>query len=180
MRRLILLCCLHVLLCADLATAKVASVPIEELIASSDAIVIATVSELIPDSNASSERVYARGLVQRTLKGSLAGSFRFVASPGWICDISGAVKDEIALFFLVRGGDGTFIIKHAGRGRMPFRIVGGGTYVTLWNDVRLPNGARTIAGPDPKYPFIVSVELAYVEALIQKHEAEVPQAERRR
>ena len=53
---------------------------------------------------------------------------------------------------------------------MPLRVISGRTYVTLWNDVWLPNGAPTVAGPDPRYDFIVSVELRYVEALILKHQ----------
>ncbi len=50
---------------------------------------------------------------------------------------------------------------------MPLRTVDGKTYVPLWNDIVLPKAAPTVAGPDPRYGFIVSVELsAYIESLI--------------
>ncbi len=99
---------------------------------------IAKVSELLPTSTSDKDLVYATASIQRTLKGSLTDSFLFRASSGWICDTSGAVKDETALFFLGRGDDGTFYIQHAGRGRMPLREVNGKTYVTLWDNVVFP------------------------------------------
>ncbi len=74
--------------------------------------------------------------------------------------------------FLHRGEDGTFYIEYAGRGRMPLREVDGKTYVSLWNsEILLPEGVPTIAGPDPKYSFIVSVELTRIEALIRNRRA---------
>ena len=150
------------------ANARIASIRIDELIARSDEFVVAKVSELLPTSTSDKALVYATGLVQKSLKGSLTGSFMFQASAGWICDTSGAVKDETALFFLGRGSDGTYYIQFAGRSRMPFRQVDGKTYVTLWGGVVLPAGAPTIAGPEPKYPSIKSVELEYLEGLIKK------------
>lgn len=48
MRSLTLLCALCVFLCAAPASAKVAAIPIEELVAGSDEIVVATVKELSP------------------------------------------------------------------------------------------------------------------------------------
>lgn len=169
LRALMLLCCLCLVLCAGPASARLASVPIDDLIARSDAIVIATVAEVSPGPASLGELVYAKAVVQQTLKGSLTGAFSFRASPTWVCDISSAVKDEVALFFLMRQSDGTFALQHAGRGRMPFRKVAGKNYVTVWDEVRLPGSAPTIAGPDSRYDFIVSVELAYVETLIRKY-----------
>ena len=168
MRTLILFGCLCAFLCAVPASAKVAAIPIEDLVTESDEIVVAVVTEAPPGSTSDMKPVYASAVVQRTLKGSLAGTFRFLAAPTWSCDISSAVKGETVLLFLKRQDDSSFIIQHAGRGRMPLRVVGGRTYVTLWNDIRLPHAAPTVAGPDPKYDFIVSVELTYVEALILK------------
>jgi hypothetical protein len=167
MRSLIRWCLLGTFLLPT-ASARIGSAPIEQLIAFSDAIVVAKVSELLPTSTSEKDLVYATASIQRTLKGSLADSFMFRASSGWICDTSGAVKDETALFFLGRGDDGTFYIQWAGRGRMPLREANGKTYVTLWDNVVLPKDAPTIAGPDPRYGFIKSIELSYVEGLIRQ------------
>lgn len=168
MRTLIRLCLLGTFLLST-ASARISSISIEELIAQSDEIVIATVTELLPTSTSDKDLVYASASIQRKLKGSLTESFLFQASAGWICDTSGAVKDETALFFLGRGSDGTFYIQDAGRGRMPFRVIDGKTYVTLWDDdVRLPKDSPTVPGPDPRYNFIKSVELTYLEGLIRK------------
>jgi hypothetical protein len=150
---------------------RIASISIDELIAQSDAIVIATVSEIAADSNSANAIMYATALVQRSLKGSLNGNFRFYASGGWVCDTSSAVQDETALFFLGLSENGTYYIQHAGRGRMPLRDVDGKTYVTLWDDVRLSKGAPMIAGPEPKYQFIKSVELGYLESLVKRQKS---------
>jgi hypothetical protein len=148
------------------ASARISSSPIAELIASSDEIVIAKVLELLPTSSAKGDLVYASASVEKTLKGKLSGSFMFVASAGWVCDTSGAIKDERALFFLGHADSGMYYIQMAGRGRMPFRQVDGKTYVTLWNEVLLPEDAPLIAGPDARYAFIRSVELGHIEGLI--------------
>jgi hypothetical protein len=168
MRTLMRWCLLGTFLLAT-ASARISSTSIEELIARSNEIVVAKVTEMLPTSTSQGDLVYATATIQRTLKGSLADSFLFRASAGWVCDTSGAVKDETALFFLYRGDDGTFGIMHAGRGRMPIRVVDGKTYVTLWEgDIHLPEGAPTIAGPDAKHDRIKSVELTYLEGLIKK------------
>jgi hypothetical protein len=96
-------------------------------------------------------------------------TFRFRATPGWVCDISNAQKGETVLLFLVDPTDGYFGIALAGPGYMPLRNVRGKKYATLEDDVVLPEGAPVIPGPDPKYSFIRSVELSYVEKLI-RHE----------
>ena len=167
-RTLTNLCCFCIVLFGAPASAKVAAVPLEELVTGSDEIVVATVTEVSSEST-SGPRTYASAVVARTIKGSLQGSFNFLASPTWTCDISDAVKGETVLLFLKQQSDHSFIIQHSGRGRMPLRVVGGRTYVTLWNDVRLPGDAPTVAGPDPRYDFIVSVELSYMKAMILKH-----------
>jgi hypothetical protein len=166
--RTLMRCCLLGTFLLSTASARIGSTSIEALIASSDQIVIATVSELLPTSTSDKDLVYATASIQRTLKGSLTDSFLFRASSGWICDTSGAVKDETALFFLGRGDDGTFYIQHAGRGRMPLREVNGKAYVTLWDNVVLPRDAPMIAGPDPRYGFIKSIELTYIDGLIRQ------------
>lgn len=166
MRTLTLFSLVWVFLFAAPVVAKVSSMPIGELVTGGEEIVIATITDVSSKSAPDTKPIYAGAVVQRTLKGSLAGAFRLWAYPTWACDISEAVKGETVLLFLRRGADGYFTIQYAGRGRMPLRVVDGRTYVTLWDDVVLPNTVPTIAGPDPKYGFIVSVELAYIEALI--------------
>lgn len=161
--------CLLGVLFSVTASARLGSIKIEDLVVYSDEIVLARVTELLPSSGSDKDLIYATATVEQTLKGSLSGSFLFRASPGGICDDSKAVKDEAALFFLKRGDDGVYSIYYAGRGRMPVREVDGKTYVSLWDEVTLPEDAPTIAGPDPKYSFISSVELGYVESLIRKN-----------
>ena len=161
--------CLLGLLFSVTASARLGSMKIEELVVYSDEIVLARVTELLPTSGSDKDLIYATATVEETLKGSLSGTFLFRASPSGFCDDSKAIKDEAALFFLKRGDDGVYYIYFAGRGRMPIREQGGKTYVSLWDEVTLPEGAPTIAGPDPKYSFITSVELGYVEALIRKN-----------
>jgi len=163
--RSIILCLLGVLMLSS-ASARISSSPIEELIARSDEIVIAKVTELLPTSSTQGDLVYASASVEKTLKGKLSGSFMFVASADWVCDTSGAIKDETALFFLGHADNGMYYIQMAGRGRMPFRQVDGKTYVTLWDDVLLPEDAPLIPGPDARSTFIRSVELGYIEGLI--------------
>jgi hypothetical protein len=167
MRTLLRWCLLGTFLLST-ASARIASITIEELIAKSDAIVVAKVSELLPTSTDKGDLVYATAKVERSLKGSLTDSFMFYASAGWVCDTSGAIKDETALFFLGRSDNGVYYIQHAGRGRMPFREIDGKTFVTLWNDVHLPENAPLVDGPEPKYGFIRSVELRYLEGLVKK------------
>ena len=167
MRMLIRWCLLGTLLLST-ASARIASTTIEALIENSDAIVVAKVTELLPTSTEKGDLVYATARVEHSLKGSLTESFMFYASAGWVCDASGAIKDETALFFLGRSDNGVYYIQHAGRGRMPFREIDGKTYVTLWDDVVLPAKAPLVAGPEPKYSFIRSVELSYLEGLVSR------------
>lgn len=167
MRTLIRWCLLGTLLLST-ASARISSTTIEDLIARSDEIVLARVTELLPTSTSVGDLVYATASVQSSMKGSVRDSFLFRASAGWICDTSGAVKDETALFFLYRGDDGTFGIMHAGRGRMPLRVIDGKTHVLLGSDVLLPRDAPTSTSPDPGYGFNESVELAYLEELIRR------------
>ena len=173
MRTLIRWCLLGTFLLST-ASARLGSMRIEDLVVYSDEIVLAKVTELLPTSGSERDLVYASATVLETFKGSLSGTFLLRASPGGICDDSKAIKDETALFFLNRGDDGIYSIYFAGRGRMPLREVDGKTYVSLWDEVMLPDRAPTIAGPDPRYSFINSVELDYLEALIRKNRDRKP------
>jgi hypothetical protein len=152
------------------AGARVAPSSLDDLIADSDAIVIAKVTELLPTSTSDRELVYASATVEKTLKGSLRDSFLFRASSAGICDSSGAVKDETALFFLGRNSDGTFYVKGSGRGRLPLSEIDGKFYVTFSNmEVPIPDSLPTIAGPEPKLSFIISVALEDMETMISRH-----------
>lgn len=156
------------------ASARIAPSTLDDLIAESDEIVIAKVTELLPTSSSDRDLVYASATVQKTLKGSLQGSFLFRASPAGICDSSGAVKDETALFFLGRNSDGTFYIKGAGRGHMPFRELDGKTYVSFSNsEILIPDSMRTL--PDAvQDSFFISVALKDMETMISRHREERP------
>ncbi len=154
------------------ASARIAPSSLEDLITQSDEIVIARVTELLPTTSSDRDLVYASATVEKTLKGSLRDSFLFRASPAGICDSSGAVKDETALFFLGRGDDGTFYIKGSGRGRLPVQEIDGKFYVTFSNmEVPVPDSLRTLPGPEPKMSFIISVELKDMETMIRKRGA---------
>jgi len=169
MRTLIRWCLLTGFLLST-ASARIAPSTLDDLIADSDEIVIARVTELLPTSSSDRDLVYASATVERTLKGSLKDSFLFRASPAGICDASGAVKDETAVFFLGRNSDGTFYIAGAGRGHLPLREVDGNSYVTFTNaGLVIPDSLPTIPGPDPRYSFIVSVALKNLETMIRNH-----------
>ena len=169
MRTLTFFCCLGALLLPGLADGKLASIGIDELIARSDAIVIARVSRItsakVPaHSSRSGNVVYADAIAQRTLKGSVSGKFRFLAEVDFICEVTGAVKEEDALFFLHRHDDGSLAIMAFGHGRMPLRNVDGKLYISPTSLIILPKDVPTIPALDPSSK--VSVELAGIEKLI--------------
>jgi hypothetical protein len=166
--RTVILCCIG-LLAAPISQSKIAAVLVDELIRSSDQIVIATVTQVV-DAKANSHTVkHAIATVHKTLKGQPLQSIGFVAVPAndhFMDSTADAIVGESVLLFLYKQDDEEFGIKLAGRGRMPLRKVGATTYATLWNDVVLPADAPVIPGPDARYSFIVSVELPYLERRI--------------
>jgi len=166
--------CAALLFCSQTAQAKISAQYIAELIQSSDEVVIATVTHVSEASSSTGGFRLATAETKRTLKGAPQRTVRFNASPGWICDTSHADIGETVLLFLIGPKDGSFTIALAGRGYMPLRNVDGKDYATLWTDVVLPKGAPVIPGPDPRWDFVVSVELPYLEALIEGPEALAP------
>ncbi len=169
MRTLITFLCLCAILISWPAEAMVGLVSLETLIATSDSIVVAQVVRVSGPPRYSGRERVATAQVLRSLKGPLAGSFRFLASPSWTCDLSDAIDGEVVLLFLNRRDSTSFVIAHSGHGRMPLRRVAGKTYVTLFtNTVGLPPDAPTIPGPDPTVSLVVSLELPYVRALVAK------------
>jgi hypothetical protein len=149
---------------------KISHVSIDELIQSSDQIVIATVTQVTVSTSGPVTVRQASASVSRTLKGQDISKLQFDATTGFFEDSSDkAIVGETVLLFLNLRDDGVYGISLAGRGRMPLRQVKHKTYATLWNDVVLPENAPVIPGPIPKYHFIVSVELPYLERLIAKY-----------
>jgi hypothetical protein len=166
--RTLILCCVA-LLAAPISQSKIAAVPLDELIQSSDQIVIATVTQVIDGKRNSYPVKHATATVHKTLKGQPLQSIRFVAIPGndhFMDSTDDAIVGESVLLFLYKQDDEEFAIKLAGRGRMPLRTVGATKYATLWTDVVLPADAPVIPGPDARYRFIVAVELTYLERRI--------------
>jgi hypothetical protein len=160
------------------ARAKVAEIPLKELVAQSDVIVLVTVSK-VEDGPAGikteDDRFFPRvrvatAQVIETWKGTPLREVRYVASPLWTCDISNAERGERVVLFLERRKDSPIMmIAHSGRGRMPLRRIEGTSYATIWSDdVQLPNGTVTIPGPEPRYSFIRSIELSKLKELVRE------------
>jgi hypothetical protein len=170
--RTVIVCC-AALLAAQISQSKIAPVPVNELIRSSDQIVIATVTHVLEDKADSYTVKHATATVRKTLKGRPLQSIRFRVVPAndrFMDSTADAIVGESALLFLYKQDNEEFGLKLAGRGRMPLRTVSAITYATLWNDVVLPANAPVIPGPDARYSFIVSVELAYLERLVTLQE----------
>jgi hypothetical protein len=149
---------------AVMAFAKVGGLSLEELVRISDAIVIARVDRV---SAPLIGKKWAFASVTDTWKGSTDSKIRFLASPTWTCDISEAKKGETVVLFLVKDKDPTrYVLALSGRGRMPVREVSGKTYATFWPEVKLPEDTPTIAGPEPKWDFIKSLEIQKLRELV--------------
>jgi hypothetical protein len=158
--------------------AEVAEIPLIQLVARSNLIVLAKVSKLedapaeikTEDDRAFTRVKVATAQVTETWKGTPLRDVRYVASPLWTCDISDADKGERAVLFLVKRTDSPIMtIAHSGRGRMPLRQVEGTSYATIWSDdVQLPKGTVTIPGPEAKYSFIRSIELSKLKELVRE------------
>lgn len=161
-----LLAILAVWLTATQAWSKVTSVTFEELARESEAIVVAKVERVTwPPIG----KRYAKAKVLEVWKGAPTERVEFLTSRTWTCDISEAKKGETVLLFLTRSPNSrSYAIAHAGRGRMPLRVVEGQRYATFWPEVRLPKDIPTIHGPEAKWDFIKSVELGTLRALVKK------------
>jgi hypothetical protein len=167
-------------------------IPIEKFIELANYIIFGKVQAVI---SVEGVRV-ARVEVMRTLKGTPVNEIYYLAQSTWTCDISEAEIEETALFFFANyqfspvsrefeepigfkeqvvaltNGSSFQQILHAGRGRMPLRIVAGEDYLTIWTgDVILPKHIKTIPGPEPAYDFIQSVSsdeiVAYTEKILR-------------
>jgi hypothetical protein len=117
------------LLADSSAFAKVAARSLEELVASSDAIVLARVERV---SKPIIRKKWAVASVTSVWKGTNESKVTFLASPTWTCDISEAKQGETVVLFLVKYKKaGRYVLALSGRGRMPIRDVGGKAYATF-------------------------------------------------
>lgn len=169
--RSILLLCLVALMNSTQVGAKLSSIPVDELIEEASVIVIARVSKLsdatVPaHPDRSGHVTFAEAIAQKTLKGTVPQNFRFLAQTDFICSESGAVKDELALFFLYRDPRGGLSIQAFGNGRMAISELDGQTYVTATSVIVWPKDAPARPGLDERSGS-KSVELDYVEKLIR-------------
>ena len=150
---------------------SVMEMPYELLVAESDLIVLGKVKSI--EQSVAGE-CHARAKVLEVWKGNPTDEVVFLASPTWTCDISEAEPGETSALFLKHRRSGPPEITHAGRGRMPLRMVGKKSYATLWSEVVLPPTTPLIPGPSPEYPFIRSVELDVLKNLIERAHASWP------
>jgi len=151
------------------ADASVTRITLKELVDGSDLIVVATVTKvehMPPDADLREELdspfQVATARVVEVWKGNAGPEIRYISSPTWMCDISGAEPGERVVLFLTKQDSERFLlIEHAGRGRMPIRDVNGQPHATIWvDDVQLPSGIATIPGPKPERELIRSVEVS--------------------
>ena len=168
--RSICLLCLLALMSPIPVSAKLSSIPVDQLIEQASVIVIARVTNLAEERvpahpSRSGDVVFADAVAAKTLKGELPKNFRFLAQTDFICSQPGAVKDELALFFLYRGENGVLSILAFGHSRMAISELGGKAYVTASSVILWPKDAPARAATDQPYAAKL-VELTYVEALI--------------
>lgn len=157
--RLALLTILFACAVATEATAKVAQISFEQLVWSSDLIIVAKVESVGPQLNG---KRYANAKVTENWKGPPTGRVEFLASPTWTCDISQATEGETVLLFLAKeNASRGYLIAHSGHGRMPLRSLGRKSYVKFSPMVQLPKGTPTINGPG-------SVEIELLRGLVNQ------------
>jgi hypothetical protein len=172
MRTLLAVLCLAVLTAGPRAYAKISVVTLEELIQSSDQVVLANIAR-VEESHVGSRTVLSvEARVIKTLKGKQLDHVRFLAYPSGpetMDSTDDAVVGEKVLLFLYEGSDGVYGIKQAGRGRMPISTRDGKVTAEIYaNDIVLPAGAPVLPGSRPEYGFIVSVPLFYLEQQIDR------------
>ena len=116
--RTVIVCC-AALLAAQISQSKIAPVPVNELIRSSDQIVIATVTHVLEDKADSYTVKHATATVRKTLKGRPLQSIRFRVVPAndrFMDSTADAIVGESALLFLYKQDNEEFGLKLAGRG----------------------------------------------------------------
>lgn len=163
-RSALLLTC--VLLAVGPASAKVASIEFSDLVEASELIGVGEVTAV--RKTIFGKRI-AKAEIVESWKGA-ASTIEFLASPTWICDITGASVGEKLVLFLARTKKGRdrFEILWAGRGGMPLRETETGVVVDFWPEVLFPDDATTLDGPEPDFAFIRSIRLADLRAMVEE------------
>lgn len=125
--------------------AAVTDIALKDLFVHSDLVVVARVSK-VEDGPAEirSTGKIATAQVLETWKGNSGREIRFIASPIYQCDMSGAEEGERVVLFLEERRDSPYLISHLGRGRMPLHDANDNRYATLADEVVLPEGTPTI------------------------------------
>jgi hypothetical protein len=135
------------------ARADVVEIALKDLVAQSDRIVVATVTkieagpvDIKPWDESFPPVKVATARVVETWKGKADKEVRFVSSPTRPCDIASAKEGEKLVLFLERRKDSPIMmIAHVGRGGMLLHDVKDKPYATLEDEVKLPEGTKTIS-----------------------------------
>lgn len=154
----------------------VAKLALKQIVAESDIIVLAqvravSIEKATPSSHpleiSRENEQHAVARVSETWKGNPSETIKFLASPTWTCDITGAVVGEETVLFLRLRSPELFEVVLAGRGKMPLRTVDGLQYVSLWDQVIMPAEVPMIDGPSPHSKHIRSVKLDILRELVR-------------
>lgn len=157
------------LVCSNGAFAKIAPGPFEDLVLSSDLIVVAKVEAVTtPERGAK----YATAAISEIWKGSAPRTIHFRASSGGtnFCDSSRAVEGEVVLLFLIRGGPApvsTYRIARHGLGRLPLLSENGKSYLDFDGHAYLPPNTPTVTIPHPNKRVANVIDLAVVRNLVR-------------
>lgn len=153
------------LACCNGAFAKIAPGPFEDLVLTSDLIVVAKVETVTtPERGAK----YATASISEVWKGTAPRTIHFRASSGGtnFCDSSRAVEGEVVLLFLIREGPApvsTYRIASHGLGRLPLLSANGKPCVDFDGHAYMP----TIAIPHPNKRVAKVIDLAVIRNLVR-------------
>lgn len=149
------------------AFAKIAPGPFENLVLTSDLIVVAKVEAVTkPERGAK----YATAAISEILKGSAPRTINFRASGTFWCDCSNAKEGEVVLLFLIREGPApvsTYRIARHGLGRLPLLSENGKSYLDFDGHAYLPPNTPTVTIPHPNKGVANVIDLAVVRNLVR-------------
>lgn len=149
--------------------AKVVPGPFEDLVLSSDLIVVAKVEAVTkPERGAK----YATAAISEVWKGSAPRTIHFRASSGGtnFCDRSHAVEGEVVLLFLIREGAApvsSYRIARSGLGRLPLLTENGKPYLDFDGHAYMPPDTPTVAIPHRNRRMANVIDLAVVRTLVR-------------
>jgi hypothetical protein len=136
--------------------AKVAQIKLQELVKSSDLIVIATI-ESVELEDKDGERM-AKGIILEKWKGNAKKDLLFSIRQQWVCDGSNSVIGEHVVLFLTAeksNGKSLYRITHSGNGRMPMNEESAKWYLKISPAIDL---ADSFPEWDPHYKGIIKLE----------------------